>query len=73
MFSDSIITLNNDKQSLSFNLTNGLFDMTNEKGEKVIENAYFQMGGIQSKENYVERSYTVTNITDELGTGKYSA
>ena len=70
IFSDSIVTLKNDKQSLSFNLKNGLFDMTNEKGEKIIENAYFQMGGIQSKEDYVERSYTTTSITDELGTGE---
>lgn len=69
-FSDSIVTLINDKQTLSFNLKNGLFDIENGKGERIIESAYFQLGGIQSKESYVQRSYTVTDISDELGTGK---
>lgn len=67
---DSIVTIKNNKQAISFNLRNGLFDVTNQKREKVIENAFFQMGGIQSKDKQVSRSYTTEAITDSLGNGK---
>lgn len=68
--SDSLITLKNSKQKLTFNLNRGLFDVANDKGIPVARNAFFQMGGIQSKEDYVDRTYSISDVSDELGTGK---
>lgn len=66
----AIVTLKNSKQQLSFNLDNGIFEISDAKGEKVVRNAFFQMGGIQSKDRFVKRTCRATDISDELGKGK---
>lgn len=63
------VTLSNEHQTLSFNLNNGLFYILNAEREKVIDYAYFQAGGLQSKEKEAQRSYTQSIIQDELGEG----
>lgn len=68
--SDSLIVLKNGKQSLFFYLNKGLFDIADSKGINIVQNAFFQMGGLQSKEEYVSRKYTVSDVEDELGKGK---
>lgn len=65
-----IVTLKNSKQQLRFNLDNGIFEITNAQGEEIIRNAFFQMGGIQSKDPFVKRTCQATDICDELGKGK---
>ena len=67
---DSIVSLKSAKQTLVFNLKNGLFDIRDGKGTTVVKNAYFQMGGIQSKESYVKRRHEISDVRDELGEGK---
>lgn len=68
--SGRVVTLKNSKQQLSFNLDNGLYEISNAKGEKIVQNAFFQMGGIQSKERFVKRTCQASDISDELGKGK---
>ena len=60
----------NDQLQLAFNLNNGLFNLTNNKNEKIITNAYFRANGLQSKDSCEKRTWTVENINDELGKGK---
>lgn len=67
---DSIVRMKGTKQELSFNLKRGLFDLSNTSGTKIVQNAYFQMGGLQSKEEYVRRSHIISDVQDELGNGK---
>lgn len=64
------VTLENNYQTLSFNLDNGLFYILDHNKRKVIDYAYFQAGGLQSKEKSAKRTHTLTNIEDELGKGK---
>lgn len=68
--SGSVVTLKNSKQQLSFHLDKGLFNIINSQGDKVVQNAFFQMGGLQSKEDFVKRTYQVSDVEDELGRGK---
>lgn len=68
--SGPMVTLKNSKQQLSFHLDKGLFEITDQQGEKVIQNAFFQMGGIQSKESFVKCTHQVSDVEDELGKGK---
>lgn len=55
---------------LGFNLDNGLFFLKNSQGKKIIDSAYFQAGGLQSKDSCKKRLWTVTNVKDEFGKGK---
>lgn len=68
--SNDWVTLSNEKNTLSFNLSNGLYYMMDGKGKKVIDYAYFQLGALHSKDKNAERTYTVTDVKDALGTGK---
>lgn len=65
-----IVRLKNSKQVLEFNLKNGLFDIMDREGRRIVQKGYFQMGGIQSKEMDVERDYCVSDVQDSLGKGK---
>lgn len=64
------VTLKNEHQSLSFNLNNGLFYISDARGHKIVDYAYFQLGGLQSKENMAKRTYVQSRINDELGEGQ---
>ena len=64
------VSIENNFVQLGFNLNNGLFYLSNSKGEKVVNNAYFQAGGLQSKDSCEKRTWVVEDINDELGTGK---
>lgn len=55
---------------LGFNLNNGFFYLADSKGEKIVDNAYFQAGGLQSKDSSEKRTWVVEDINDELGRGK---
>lgn len=63
------VTLKNKYQTLSFNLNKGLFYILDKDGRKVIDYAYFQSGGLQSKEKNAKLSYRATSVKDELGKG----
>lgn len=67
---DSLIFLKNSQQTLVFDLGKGVFDIKDKGNNTIIKDAFFQMGGIQSKENYVDREYSVSDVKDELGSGK---
>lgn len=67
---DSLVILKNNQQALVFDLKKGLFDIKDGKDNVIIKNAFFQMGGIQSKEDYVDRKYSISETKDELGDGK---
>lgn len=64
------VTLKNEHQSLSFNLNNGLFHISDARGHKIVDYAYFQLGGLQSKEQMAKRTYVQSRINDELGEGQ---
>jgi hypothetical protein len=68
--SNDEVIIKNDKVNLAFNIKNGLFSLSKADGEKVIENAYFQAGGLQSSDLCENRTWTQAAFTDELGTGK---
>ncbi len=67
---DSVVRLATERQTLSFDLRRGLFDVADSTGAALIRAAYFQVGGIQSKETAARRTYAVDDVADELGRGK---
>ena len=64
------ISIENNFVHLGFNLNNGLFYLENNKEGKIIDNAYFQAGGLQSKDSCEKRVWSVEDINDDLGKGK---
>ena len=66
----SNITLKNKFQELNFALDKGLFEIKASDGTTVAQNIFFQMGGIQSKEDHVARTHQITETKDALGNGK---
>lgn len=64
------VIIENGKVQLNFNLTTGLFFLSSNDGEKIIEDAYFQEGGLQSKDSCDKRIWSEENITDSIGKGK---
>lgn len=67
---DSIVSFQNRHILLKFNLTDGLYQLMNSTGDTIVDNAFFQGGGLQSKDDCESRSWTVTDTEDELGSGK---
>lgn len=67
---DQLLYFQNNQILLSFDLKSGLFDLKNNKGEEIIDHAYFQAGGLQSKDSCQERTWSVSDAKDELGEGK---
>ncbi|MDX9880589.1 MAG: hypothetical protein RBS73_00895 [Prolixibacteraceae bacterium] len=67
---DHKVQLQNNLVSLGFNLTSGLFNLKNNEGETIVSQAYFQAGGLQSKDECQQRTWTAEDVQDELGTGK---
>jgi hypothetical protein len=63
------VYLQNAMVQLGFNLNSGLFYLKNSKDQKVIDSAYFQAGGLQSKDVCEKRSWSAEDISDELGKG----
>src|SRR6185312_1544586 len=64
------VSIKNDKVQLNFDLQTGRFFLANAGNEKIIDNAYFQAGGLQSKDSCEKRIWTEGNITDSIGKGK---
>lgn len=64
------VTISNAKNTLSFNLSDGFYYMLDEKGEKAIDYAYFQLGALHSKDKEATRTYSAADVNDDLGTGK---
>lgn len=62
--------IGNQHQTLAFNTSNGLFYILDARGRKVVDYAYFQGGGLQSKEKFAKRIASLTGIEDELGKGE---
>ncbi len=67
---DDWLHLSNNKVQAGFNLNNGLFYIKDDKGEKIVDNAYFQLNTLQSKDSCLKRSWQAENTTDALGSGK---
>ncbi|MDX9880586.1 MAG: hypothetical protein RBS73_00880 [Prolixibacteraceae bacterium] len=67
---DNRVQLQNGLVSLDFDLTSGLFSLKDNKGETIVGQAYFQAGGLQSKDECQQRTWTAEEVKDELGTGK---
>lgn len=66
---EDIVSLSNEKNLLSFDLKKGLFSVADNLGTTVIKNAYFQLGGLQSKDECKKITWNQTVVNDELGTG----
>ncbi|MDR2980937.1 MAG: hypothetical protein LBV12_01675 [Puniceicoccales bacterium] len=64
------VYLKNDRVELGFNLNTGLYFVKNAKGQKVIDYAYFQAGGLQSKDACEKITWSSEDISDALGKGK---
>ncbi len=64
------VFIKNNKVQLGFDLRTGLFFLKNANGEKIIDNAYFQAGGLQSKDICEKRIWSEEGIFDSLGKGK---
>lgn len=64
------VTIENSTVKLAFDLDNGLYYLSNYKGEKVVDGAYFQAGGLQSKDSCEKRTWAFEEVKDVLGTGK---
>lgn len=64
------VTIQNNQVKLSFNLENGILDIQNSAGDKIVESGYFQLGGLQSRDKAKKRSYVSEVVQDVLGTGK---
>jgi hypothetical protein len=63
------IRLANKNVELGFNLNDGFFYLKNNKEEKIVDRAYFQAGGLQSKDICQKRTWSSEAIKDELGKG----
>lgn len=64
------VSIENDLIQLKFNLITGLFNLSKKNGETIVENAYFQAGGLQSKDSCEKKTWLVEDINDTLGSGK---
>jgi len=64
------VSIKNNNIRLDFNLKNGLFSLSNTKGEKIVANAFFRAGGLQSKDACEKRNWSEEQFTDLLGKGK---
>lgn len=64
------VTISNEHNTLSFNLGNGLYFIKDAREAKVVDYAWFQMGGRQSKDADGVRTFSSEDIDDELGRGK---
>ena len=67
---DEWLILSNPKIQMGFNLGNGFYYLKNDKDEKIVDHAFFQCNGLQSKDSCQMRIWQVENSTDALGTGK---
>ncbi|MDX9880595.1 MAG: hypothetical protein RBS73_00925 [Prolixibacteraceae bacterium] len=67
---DHQVQLQNNLVSLDFDLSSGLFSLRDNEGERIVSQAYFQAGGLQSKDECQKRTWTAEEVKDELGTGK---
>ncbi len=64
------VSIKNDKVQLNFDLQTGIFFLANSNGERIIDDAYFQAGGLESKDSCEKRIWTEENINDSIGKGK---
>lgn len=64
------VSIRNDQVALGFNLNKGFFSLANAKNEKIIEDAYFRAGGLQSTDLCEKRTWSLQDISDSLGKGK---
>lgn len=64
------VIIYNGKVKLSFNLYDGLFSIQDNKKEMIVQDAFFQLGGLESKDSCGERKWSVSEISDEIGHGK---
>jgi hypothetical protein len=67
---DGKLYFDNNKIQMEFNLRNGLFSLYKAGGEKVVDNAWFQCNGVQSKDSCRKISWREEHCSDALGTGK---
>lgn len=65
-----IVSLSNTKNEVSFNLKTGLFSVSESSGKIVAKDAYFQLGGLQSKDESEKITWKQLTVNDALGTGK---
>ncbi len=65
-----IVFLKNERVRVDFNLNDGYFHLSNARGEKIFEDAYFQANGLQSKDTCRARTWTVSDVRDQTGAGK---
>lgn len=62
--------IKNDKVQLDFDLQKGVFFLSNATGERIIDRAYFQAGGLQSKDSCERRTWEQGDVADSIGSGK---
>lgn len=67
---DNVVSIAGEQNELRFNTANGLIEIRDGNKNSLAQNAYFQLGGLQSKDKAVKRSYTVEDINDRTGRGK---
>ncbi len=69
--SKDIAKLSNEIVALNFNKETGFFTISDVKsGEILVDKAYFQISGLQSKDPCEKRTHNIIDIRDELGSGK---
>ncbi len=65
-----LVSIKNGKVQLDFDLQTGRFSLSKNNGDSIINNAYFQAGGLQSKDSCESRTWLQENIADSIGNGK---
>jgi len=64
------VAIRNGMVCLRLSLRTGLFSLSNNVNEKIIDNAFFQAGALQSTSPCKERIWSSEDVSDSIGAGK---
>ena len=65
-----VVRIENNQVSLAFHLKNGLIDVQDSLRQTVIPDGWFALGGLASCDSATRRTWTSTDVRDEVGIGK---